>query len=97
MYYRIVITDGNAGCSEPVSTSVSVLVVEDATVDISLNNAEVCIDGNATLTAAVIGGSSVFTYEWESSLNNVSFTPIPGATASTYSAPTTIAGLTWYR
>jgi hypothetical protein len=95
-WYHVVITDPNSDCSDPVSNSVSVLVVEDATVDVSVNNAEVCIDGDATLTADVTGGSSAFTYQWESSSDNISFVPIAGATDGTYSAPTTVAGETWY-
>jgi zinc transporter ZupT len=96
-WYRVVITDENSGCSDPISTSVSVLVVEDATVDVSVDNAEVCIGGSAILSAAVSGGSSVFTYQWQDSLSGGSWAAIGGATEMTYSAPTAVSGLTWYR
>jgi putative AlgH/UPF0301 family transcriptional regulator len=96
-WYRVVITDTNSDCSDPASTAVLVAVVEDATVDVSVDNAEVCIDGDATLSAAVSGGSSVFTYQWENSIDNSTWLPIIGATDMIYSAPTAVSGLTWYR
>jgi hypothetical protein len=52
------IIDPNSGCSEPFSNIATVIVQPNAVVNITLNNAEVCIDGDATLTATITGGSS---------------------------------------
>jgi hypothetical protein len=96
--YRVRVIDPNSGCSEPFSNIVTVIVQPNATVSITLNNAEVCIDGDATLTAIITGGSSALTYQWQSSPNGSSgWANIGGATSLTYIAPTNVAGTTWYR
>ena len=52
----------------------------------------------ALLTATVTGGSSALTVQWQSSPTGTgSWTNISGATALTYTAPTNVAGTTWYR
>ncbi|MEO5906092.1 MAG: hypothetical protein ABIQ11_05165, partial [Saprospiraceae bacterium] len=95
--YRVRVVDAASGCSQPFSNIVTVIVQNNATVAISVNNPEVCIDGNALLTAVVTGGSSTFTLQWQSSSDNTNWSNISGATGLTYSALTSASGTTWYR
>ncbi|MDQ3015304.1 MAG: VWA domain-containing protein, partial [Bacteroidota bacterium] len=95
--YRVRIIDINSGCATPFSNIVSVIVTVSATVSAAVNNAEVCIDGTALLTATITGGSSGLTRQWQSSPNGSAWTNIAGATATTYSAPTSVAGTFFYR
>jgi hypothetical protein len=59
-YYRIVITDNQSGCSDPVSNVVSVLVQPDATVSVAPFTTDVCVGGTAILTATVCGRFKCF-------------------------------------
>ena len=95
--YRVRVIDISSGCSQPFSNISTVVVQNNATVSITVSNSEVCIDGSALLTATVTGGSTGITLQWQSSPNNVTWTNISGATSSTYNAPTSVAGTTWYR
>jgi hypothetical protein len=49
-----------------------------------------------TQTTAPTGGNGTFTYQWQSSTDNVNFTSISGATSVTYDPPT-ILQTTYYR
>ena len=92
------LTDGFSDCSDPLSNQVSVVIKADATVSVAPVSSEVCIGGTALLTATVTGGSSTYTSQWQSSLNGTTgWADISGATSTTYSAPTTTAGTTYYR
>ncbi|HJW31409.1 MAG TPA: hypothetical protein VJ508_19405, partial [Saprospiraceae bacterium] len=98
LLYRVMITDPGPDCSDPVSTSVSVVTKADATVSIAPSSLEVCVGGSALLTGTVTGGSSALTMQWQSSPDgSTGWANIPGAITSTYSAPTTVDGTTYYR
>src|SRR5690606_29241033 len=97
-YYRVQVVDQTSGCETPASEEVTVVVRPDAQISATVDNAEVCIGGSATLTAVLSGGSSSATLQWESSeTSGGTFTPISGETNTTYHAPTTTAGTTFYR
>ncbi|MDX1409462.1 MAG: hypothetical protein R3330_15045, partial [Saprospiraceae bacterium] len=96
-YYRLVVSDTSSSCGDPTSAGVLVTVQPDASVSVAVDNAEVCVDGSAILTATVSGGSSAIQYQWQESPNNVAWANIAGATTSTYSAPTAAPGITYYR
>jgi hypothetical protein len=96
-YYRVVITDPNSGCADPTSSNLSLLVVEDPIVDVEINNPEVCIGGDAQLSATVIGGSSSISYQWQDSISGGAWSDISGATDLIYLAPTTTAGIIYYQ
>ncbi len=49
-----------------------------------------------TTTTAISGGSGVYSYQWQRSTDNVSFTDISGATSEDY-APGTLVATTYYR
>src|SRR5690606_27878161 len=65
-YYRAVVVDLLNGCTQPMSNVASVIVRPDATINVEVNNAEVCIGGDATLTATLTGGSTQATLQWQS-------------------------------
>jgi len=59
---------------------------------------EVCTGGTATLSVAADGGSGNYSYQWmESDSENGTYINIDGATNSSYSAPTSTAGLKFYK
>ena len=98
LFYRVIVTDTNTFCANPTSAATSVTVYDDATVDISADNAEVCLNDLVTLQTDVTGGSGAFTYQWEESADgSTGWTAISGETNSTFIAPTTTEGLTYYR
>jgi gliding motility-associated-like protein/uncharacterized repeat protein (TIGR01451 family) len=79
------------------------------TFDVSVNPALIagttgadqafCVSGNPiafTELTAPAGGSGTYTYQWQSSTDNVGFTNIGGATSATYDAPV-ITQTTYYR
>jgi hypothetical protein len=95
--YRVRIVESSSGCSVPFSNSVTVVIREDAVVNVTVNNAEVCVGGSSILTANITGGSSGMTLQWQSSSDDLSWSDISGANGPTYSAPTSVAGSTYYR
>lgn len=54
-----------------------------------------CPGSNVSLSVTGASFGSGFTYQWESSTDNVTFSPIAGATGSTYTGPQSVS--TWYR
>lgn len=96
--YRIQITDGFSDCSDPLSNTVTVVIRPDATVSVTPVSTEVCIGGTALLTATITGGSTSLTQQWQSSADgSTGWANIAGATGTTYSAPTSVTGTTYYR
>lgn len=92
--YNCVITDASGTV---VATNPKVItVVPDPTVAIS-GAGTFCLDTAVTLTATVTYGIGTFSYQWQLSVDNSTFTSVPGATASTYSPATSTAGTLYYR
>jgi subtilisin-like proprotein convertase family protein len=83
-YYRAIYD-----CSTPCdATSNTVVITVNAVPSISISGGtSVCVGGDATLTATPAGGANGCSIQWESSPNGTSWTPIPGANASTYTTP----------
>lgn len=52
---------------------------------------------SASLTVAATVSVGTITYQWQSSLNNSSWSNISGATSASYSAPTSTVGTLYYR
>ncbi|MBX2870912.1 MAG: DUF11 domain-containing protein [Saprospiraceae bacterium] len=96
-YYRVVVDAADSGCESATSDAAIVIVQEDIAITTQPTGANVCTGGDALLTVAISGGSGDITYQWESSNNGTDWTPIAGATNSTYDAPTSAAGTTYYR
>lgn len=66
-------------------------------VTLNVTNSTLCVGGSSVITANASSGNGSYTYQWQSSPNNSTFTNISGATSSTYTAPTATAGTVWYR
>ncbi|MDX1478306.1 MAG: SpaA isopeptide-forming pilin-related protein, partial [Saprospiraceae bacterium] len=97
-WYRVILTDLANGCNDPVSDSTAVSVVEDATVTLTADEAEVCVDGVINLTTIITGGSAALTIQWQSSNDSINgWTNIPGATDTVYQPPTGTSGVIYYR
>jgi hypothetical protein len=95
--YRVRIVETSSGCSVPFSNIVTVIVYQSATVSISTPNPEVCVGGSSILTATITGGSAGLSMQWQSSPDNSVWSNIPGANSTSYNAPTSVAGTTYYR
>ncbi|HLO81057.1 MAG TPA: gliding motility-associated C-terminal domain-containing protein [Chitinophagaceae bacterium] len=87
----------SAGCSS--STTVTVTVGAGLAAGTIIANQEICkFKTPATLTSSAnaSGGSGTYTYQWESSTDNVNFTDIAGANATDYS-PSALSATTYFR
>ena len=98
-YYRRQATSGVGTCASAVSNVVTI-TVQPATLTPGAIAADqtICTGSTpASLTeTTAASGSGTFTYQWESSPDNLTWTPIPGATAATYTPPT-LTATTYYR
>ena len=95
--YRVIITDGVSGCSDPVSNAVLVIVRNDATVSVAPVLSEVCLGGAVTINATIVGGSTLLTIQWQTSTDQSTWSNIPGANAQGYNPPTSALGTLYYR
>ncbi|BAV05896.1 gliding motility-associated C-terminal domain-containing protein [Filimonas lacunae] len=98
-YYRRLVTSGT--CTS-ASISNEVLITIQAAIAGNTVTAPAtttfCGSGDAAVIAGSTptGGSGTFSYQWQSSTDNVSFTDISGATSSSYDPPT-VSVTTYYR
>ena len=82
--FTITVTAGN-GCSN--TTTASVTVYAPLTAPVIGSSQTACIFSTPaalSITTQPNGGSGVYTYQWQSSTDNVNFTNIAGATNNTY-------------
>jgi len=85
--FTITVTAGN-GCSNTITASVTVYA--PLTAPVIGNSQTACIlstPAALSVTTAPNGGSGVYTYQWQSSSDNITFTNITGANSSTYQPP----------
>ena len=99
--YQLVVRDGAstpALCAE-MSPPISIVVLNAVTPARIGNDTVICpgtpVDAFIELTANT-GGTGIYTYQWESSLNNTVFTSITGATNAGYQSPV-ISTTTYFR
>ena len=96
-YFRRRATSGTCG---PALSNVVTITVTPALVAGSIAaDQTLCFGATpAALTspAGASGGTGTFAYQWESSVDNVTWTAIPGATGATY-APGPLAATTYFR
>src|SRR5690606_28708281 len=85
-------------CEVTVSTAIKrFIVVDDPTLTIG-GPTSVCLNGTATLTATIIGGTGTMTPQWQSSpTGNAPWTNIPGATGLTFQPDSDVGGTFYYR
>jgi uncharacterized repeat protein (TIGR01451 family) len=92
--YTVTVTSSN-GCTATDQATVTVL--PDPTITTQPAGFTQCVGGNQALSVSATGGTPALLYQWQSSIDNVSFTNVSGATASTYTPPATTAGTNYYR
>ena len=97
-YYRRVVSSTGSPCASVNSNVVKITVDPALTAGTISGNQTFCVSGDpvAFTQTAATGGTGSYTYQWQSSTNNTTFTDISGATSSTYDAPT-ISQTTYYR
>jgi hypothetical protein len=97
-YYRVLVTDISNGCNDPVSNVVNIVVQDQPTVNITVDNPIVCVGGSVLLSSAVTNGSGLYTYQWQSSPDGSTAWSniISGGVSATY-APTGTPGSFYYR
>jgi hypothetical protein len=98
-YYRLLVADLSNGCGDPVSNTVNVTVVNPVELSIAVNNPIVCINGNALITSAILNGSGLYNYQWQSSVDgSTGWTHIAlNGNAANYTAITSVTGTIYYR
>jgi len=96
-YFRRRATSGPCG---PVVSNVITITVAPALVAGTIGTDQALCPGAApaplTSTVAATGGTGTFTYQWESSTNNATWTAIAGATGATYT-PGALTATTYFQ
>ncbi|MCH2081055.1 MAG: PKD domain-containing protein, partial [Saprospiraceae bacterium] len=82
--YQVVVTVDGTGCADPTSSVVTVTVVPDPVVIVTVNDEEFCEGGSTTMNATVTNGVGNISYQWQSRIGANAFANINGATASSY-------------
>ncbi len=85
-YFRVVVSRSASNCGSVNSTSSLVTVVADPTISTHPADATICSGGSISLSVIATGGTPSLTYQWESSLDGTTWTPVSGATNSTYTS-----------
>jgi hypothetical protein len=86
LFRVIVSSSGGLGCNPVTSNAVTVQIVADPVVSITVPSTTICTGGNITLTATPVGGVGTCTTQWQSSNNGgTTWSPISGATGNTFS------------
>lgn len=98
-YYRRLTISGS--CSVPAFSNISTITVLPVITNNSITAPAIstfCITGDpaAISGSTPIGGDGTYSYQWQISTNNITFTNIPGATLKDYD-PTSINVTTYYR
>ncbi len=95
--YNATVTDNN-GCTTTTTTAAT--ISQPAAIAISAQPANIteCISGTLALNVTVTGGTGGYVYQWErASAIGGPFSPISGATASSYTPLSTTSGTKYYR
>jgi large repetitive protein len=97
IYYMVEATATGSGCGTVPSPKVPIQVLPIFDIDIAIDNAIVCEGGSVVITADTINGTGNITYQWYTSADGSSFSPMSGETALSYTPPTGSAGITYYQ
>jgi len=93
-WYQLVTTNNSVSVTSATAT---VTVYPQVAGSISPASQAIAINTNpGSLLCTPSGGNSTYTYQWQSSADNVTFTNISGATAATY-VPGVLSATTYYR
>ncbi|MGI4870364.1 MAG: gliding motility-associated C-terminal domain-containing protein [Janthinobacterium lividum] len=96
-YFRRSVTSG--ACGPVYSNSVVLTVLPALSAGTIAADQDICMGATPaplTSTNAASGGNGTFTYQWEASPDNVSWTAVAGATGPTF-APGPLTATTYYR
>ena len=89
-YYAVVSSGG--GCGSATTSTTSVTVRPALTATLTGGTTPICTGTSpGTFTVTAVGASGVYTYQWYNASG-----PLPGSTASTYTAPTLTANNQYY-
>ncbi len=92
------ITDANGCVGTGNAATATVTITNSHSIDSQpASNITACVDETTQLSVSASGAEGNLTYQWQSSTDNVSFSDVSGANASTYVVPTASAGTTYYR
>ncbi|MFY7885120.1 MAG: beta strand repeat-containing protein, partial [Dolichospermum sp.] len=93
-YYAVV-----GGTCGTATTAISGAIVVNPLPSITASGGgTVCVNSSQVLTSSLIGGAGSATYQWQSSATaGGTYTNIAGATSSSYTAPTSSSGSTYYK
>ncbi|MBF4464289.1 gliding motility-associated C-terminal domain-containing protein [Flavobacterium sp. LC2016-12] len=94
-FYRCIVTSSTTNCTL-TSNVVQATVVPDPSITVQPTGTTICSGGNHTLTVTATNGTPSLTYQWSNSIDNINFSPISGATSSTYVTPA-LTQTTYYR
>ncbi|MGL3001701.1 PKD domain-containing protein, partial [Flavobacterium sp. RSSB_23] len=92
--YRLRWTISNACGSN--SSEVNVERISDLVTTAITPNQTICLGGTTTFTTTASGGAVPYTYEWQSSSDNVNWNAISGQNTNQYVAPNNLAVGTYY-
>ncbi len=88
--FRVVITTGSCGIAYSNTIVLNVTGTSNLSPGTIGSNQSFCLNGDPALLTqltAPSGGAGTYTYQWQSSTDNVSYSVVSGATASTYNPP----------
>ena len=98
MYYQVLATASGVGCGTAVSDTAVVQVLPEYSVNLTVDNELVCIDGSVEFIAQTGSGIGSNTYRWFVSANATGpFTLISGAADTAYSPSTGSPGIRYFQ
>ncbi|MBK9983126.1 MAG: hypothetical protein IPP15_12015, partial [Saprospiraceae bacterium] len=99
-FYRVLVNAANNGCDQAISINATAVITPDLVITTQPTNVNECVGGTNTMNVVVTGGSGTISYQWQSSADGISgwanATGL-GATTSTYTPSSAVAGTTFYR
>jgi gliding motility-associated-like protein len=98
--YTVTGKNSTTGCSGTAVVTITVTSGNNGFTAGTIAKDQVICSGSTpaafTSTTTASGGTGTITYQWQRSIDNSNFVDIPGATATTYSAPA-LSQTTYYR
>jgi hypothetical protein len=95
-YYRVVVTSNGATTSSASATVTVYPTLQSGSISPSSQAINYNTAPSTLTSSGVSGGSGTYTYQWQSSPDNSTWTNITGATSSSYS-PGALTATTYYR
>ncbi|MEZ4845389.1 MAG: PKD domain-containing protein [Bacteroidia bacterium] len=98
-YYRLRYTGGSS-CGVVYSNTVTINVYNDLYAGLVGNPHSVCPNGTPNTlnqTSAATGGNGTYTYQWQESNDNATWSNISGATSASYNSTSSLTNAMFYR